>query len=215
VCRVASGNDGLVGAALPTDARLQRPSERLLGRLRLGTGSHTYQTRRRRRHSHHNPEARRQAHARLARCSAGTQRRKAGRIVAFPTPTRRRSPSTAARRSTSGQSGITRRSRHEGAIKRRSVRTRSWNYLTVLVHDNEFDGITWHTCLRHLGGDTIKCGERLSDSLVLALNGALSSLVLPPRPDHAKLQGGLATSFLAMWRSLLSFVQTCPHLSQA
>jgi hypothetical protein len=59
----------------------------------------------------------------------------------------------------------------------RSVRARAWNYLTVFIHYNEFNGITWHTQLRHVGGDTIKCGERLSDGLVLALNRALPLLV--------------------------------------
>ena len=50
---------------------------------------------------------------------------------------------------------------------------------------NEFDGITRHTCLCHVGGDTIKCGKRLSDSLVLALHRALSSLVGPLRLHKA------------------------------
>ena len=59
----------------------------------------------------------------------------------------------------------------------RSVRARAWHYLTVFIYYNEFNGITWHTQLRHVGGDTIKCGERLCDGLVLALNRALPPLV--------------------------------------
>ena len=84
------------------------------------------------------------------------------------------------------------------------MRAWSWNYLTSLVHDNEFDGVTRHTYLRQVGGDAIKCGKRLSDRLVLALHRALSSLVRAPRLHHAKIHradGG--TFFLVLWRSFL------------
>ena len=82
------------------------------------------------------------------------------------------------------------------AVALLSVSARSRHHLPVLVYDNEFDGITWHTCLCHVGGDTIKCGKRLSDSLVLALHRALSSLVGPPRLHHAKIHSGLRNLLL-------------------
>ena len=74
---------------------------------------------------------------------------------------------------------------------------RSRHHLPVLVHDNEFDGITRHTCLCHVAGDVIECGKRLSDSPMLALHRALSSLVGPPRPHHAKIHSGMRNVLLS------------------
>ena len=71
---------------------------------------------------------------------------------------------------------------------------RSRHHLPVLVHDNEFDGITRHTCLCDVAGDIIECGKRLSDSLVLALHLPCRPFVGPPRPHHAKIHGGLRNS---------------------
>jgi hypothetical protein len=68
--------------------------------------------------------------------------------------------------------------------------------MTVFVHDDELDGITWRTYLRHVSGDTIECGERLCDGIVLALNRALSSLVRSPRLHHAKAHSGLRNLLL-------------------
>jgi hypothetical protein len=56
------------------------------------------------------------------------------------------------------------------AVALTSVGARSRHYLPVLVHDNEFDGVTRHACSCHVGGKRIERGECVSDSLVLALH---------------------------------------------
>ena len=56
------------------------------------------------------------------------------------------------------------------AVARLSVSAGSWHHFPCSSTTTSSIGVTWHTCLCHVGGDAIKCGERFRDSLVLALH---------------------------------------------
>ena len=72
---------------------------------------------------------------------------------------------------------------------------RSRHHLPMLVHDNEFDRVTRHACLCHVGGKRIECSKRVGDSLC-SLCTVPCRPDWPPRPHHAKIHSGMRNVLL-------------------